>query len=449
MYSIGYAGYYGIALMMASYKVLAISIIAHAAQFAFLSIVEEPHINRLYNPPPPRRTRHNSGDLAMEDRPKTSQSDVAFSEPVFDPIKHQPAQTHHIVGPLNTDFHRSIDLTVVLLSFYMFCLATLTPNTWPVRTFLFINAFGWRLWYALGLGYILDRQSKKKNWTKHFIKYGDTKEEAWRQWKSLYHMSTTMSHASFVAVAWKMYSLPSDGLNGLTLFRHVLGAGMIVLQLWVAMSIYESLGEFGWFCGDFFYDPPSRSLTYSGIYRFLNNPERVLGLAGVWGVALITWNPAIFYLATTAHVLNLVFLQFVEKPHVIKVSAKCFGVAWRLHAPMQVVTTSENRQHVEFVPSVCPSFTDCNMCSCMVKTYAKCLVSAKPCVKHYQTRFASGNQQPMNISTLPWSSSRNSWIVQDRKWLPMSTLLSRIQRVFSSLTQRVFLSLVVHRSHLV
>jgi phosphatidylethanolamine N-methyltransferase len=318
MYSIGYAGYYGIALMMASYKVLAISIIAHAAQFAFLSIVEEPHINRLYNPPPPRRTRHNSGDLAMEDRPKTSQSDVAFSEPAYDPTKHQPAQTHHIVGPLNTDFHRSIDLTVVLLSFYMFCLATLTPNTWLVRTFLFINAFGWRLWYALGLGYILDRQSKKKNWTKHFIKYGDTKEEAWRQWKSLYHMSTTMSHASLVAVAWKMYSLPPDGLNGLTLFRHVLGAGMIVLQLWVAMSIYESLGEFGWFCGDFFFDPPSRSLTYSGIYRFLNNPERVLGLAGVWGVALITWNPAIFYLATTAHVLNLVFLQFVEKPHVIK-----------------------------------------------------------------------------------------------------------------------------------
>lgn len=63
MYSIGYAGYYGIALMTASYKVLAISILAHAAQFAFLSIVEEPHIEATYNPAPPRRTRHNSGRL--------------------------------------------------------------------------------------------------------------------------------------------------------------------------------------------------------------------------------------------------------------------------------------------------------------------------------------------------------------------------------------------------
>jgi phosphatidylethanolamine N-methyltransferase len=227
---------------------------------------------------------------------------------------------HHIVGPLNTDFHRSIDVTVVLVSFYMLCLATLTPNTWSVRAFLFVNAFVWRLWYALGLGYILDRQSKKKNWTRHFIKYGDTKEEAWRQWKQLYHLSMTMAHASFIAVAWKMYTLPPDWFYGLTLFRHVLGVGMIALQLWVAMSIYESLGEFGWFCGDFFYDPPSRSLSYSGIYRFLNNPERVLGLAGVWGAALITWNAPIFYLAATAHILNLAFLQFVEKPHVHQVS---------------------------------------------------------------------------------------------------------------------------------
>lgn len=115
-----------------------------------------------------------------------------------------------------------------------------------------------------------------------------------------------------------MYSLPPDWFYGLSLLRHVVGVGMIVLQVWVAASIYESLGEFGWHFGDFFFDPPSRNLTYSGIYRFLNNPERILGLAGVWGVALITWNAPIFYLAATAHILNLVFLQFVEQPHMIK-----------------------------------------------------------------------------------------------------------------------------------
>lgn len=127
-----------------------------------------------------------------------------------------------------------------------------------------------------------------------------------------------MCHASLGAAAWKMYTLPPDWFLGLTLLRHVLGLSLIALQLWTAMSIYDSLGEFGWFCGDFFFDPPASNLTYSGIYRFLNNPERVLGLAGVWGVAFITWNAPIFYLAATAHILNLAFLQFVERPHMTK-----------------------------------------------------------------------------------------------------------------------------------
>jgi phosphatidylethanolamine N-methyltransferase len=46
----------------------------------------------------------------------------------------------------------------------------------------------------------------------------------------------------------------------------------------------------------------------------------VLGLSGVWGAALITWNAPIFYLAATAHILNLAFLQFVELPHMRSVS---------------------------------------------------------------------------------------------------------------------------------
>lgn len=44
MYSIGYVGFYGIAMMAASYKVLFISIVAHAAQLLFLAVVENPHI---------------------------------------------------------------------------------------------------------------------------------------------------------------------------------------------------------------------------------------------------------------------------------------------------------------------------------------------------------------------------------------------------------------------
>ena len=79
MYSIGYAGYYGISLMAASYRVLAISIIAHAAQFAFLYWVENPHIEKTYNTPPPRRLLAETFESDMQDRQSPEQGEYLFA----------------------------------------------------------------------------------------------------------------------------------------------------------------------------------------------------------------------------------------------------------------------------------------------------------------------------------------------------------------------------------
>jgi phosphatidylethanolamine N-methyltransferase len=199
----------------------------------------------------------------------------------------------------------------------MLIVTAITPST-PIHQAIFVvNALIWRLWYTVGLGFILDRQSNKKMWTRHFVKFGESTEEAWRQWKGMYHLSMIMCYASFIAATWKMYSFPADWGYGLVLFKHVLGAGLVALQIWTAVSIYDSLGEFGWFFGDFFFDHAPK-LTYSGIYRYLNNPERIIGLAGIWGAVLITWSPAIFFLALLSHISTLAFIQLVEKPHMQK-----------------------------------------------------------------------------------------------------------------------------------
>jgi phosphatidylethanolamine N-methyltransferase len=307
MYSVGYAGYYGISLMAASYKVLFISLVAHAAQFAFLVLVENPHIDKTYNPPRKRRASDASVSQAS-----TGEGAIPADQglPTLNSI-------HNIIGLQNIDFYRITDSSAGLLFVYLFLFTVFTPSTPAYQALFFVNAIIWRLWYSIGIGYILNRQSNTKAWTRHFLKFGDDNEQAWRQWKGIYHISMVMNYASFAAAAFKVYTIPSDWSNGLVLLNHVLGVLLIALQVWTATSIYESLGEFGWFFGDFFFDHAPK-LTYSGIYRYLNNPERVIGLAGVWGLALITGSRYIAVLALLSHVLTLAFLEFVERRHMEK-----------------------------------------------------------------------------------------------------------------------------------
>ncbi|RKF66042.1 Phosphatidylethanolamine N-methyltransferase [Golovinomyces cichoracearum] len=323
MYSVGYAGYYGISMMAASYKVFFISLIAHAAQFAFLIHVENPHIEKTYNPPPSRKKdiNLNSSD-SNTSKSGTSEDEKKFKDDLASdsgvPISlRKPIVAQNYMGFGSLDLFRTTDLSVLLLQFLMVLLTVLTPSTPGFQIFFVLNAVSWRIWYNVGLGIILNKQSKVKLWTRHFLKFGETIETAWREWKGIYYLSMTMCYASFIAASWKTYTLPQDWAYGLVLFRHILGAGLIALQIWTAVSIYESLGEFGWFFGDFFFDKGTK-LTYSGIYRYLNNPERIIGLASVWGAVLITNSPSIFFLALISHILSMGFIQQVEKPHMHK-----------------------------------------------------------------------------------------------------------------------------------
>ncbi|KAL5594720.1 hypothetical protein BROUX41_001635 [Berkeleyomyces rouxiae] len=319
MYSIGYAGYYGISIMAASYDVLFISIIAHLAQMAFLVIVENPHIEKTYDPPPPRV---RTGSTPKPDGVSSGSSNDQTTVPIdssSEPIKTSPsASIHDMLGWKNFDMYRSADYIVLLLNFYMLVLTVVTPST-PLYKVIFVaHALFWRVWYVAGLGLILRAQSLRKTWTRHFLKYGEGTDEAWRQWKSLSHISMNLCYASFIAACWKLYSPPQDWNYGFVLLKHVIGCSLIALQAWTAFSIYDSLGEFGWFFGDFFFDHEAK-LTYKSIYRFLNNPERVLGTAGIWGAALITWSRTVFIMALITQILVLAIIAVVEKPHMQKI----------------------------------------------------------------------------------------------------------------------------------
>lgn len=323
MYSIGYAGYYGISAMAASYNVLFISIIAHAAQFVFLVYIENPHIDKIYNQPPPRRRESQPTQSDIQPGQSTATKKEGIEAHAHDMLEQYPAlatsppSTHNIMGLGNIDLFRITDVSVLLLQLCVGIIAAVSPSTPVYRALFVLNAVLWRLWYTVGLGIILDQQSNNRIWTRHFLKFGEGTDEAWRQWKGIYHLSMNMCWASFIAATWKMYSLPTNWNSDHALLMHIIGVTLVALQVWTAVSIYQSLGEFGWFFGDFFFDH-DRKLTYSGIYRYLNNPERIIGLMGLWGAVFLTGSAAIFFLALLSHVLSLGFIQLVEKPHMQK-----------------------------------------------------------------------------------------------------------------------------------
>ncbi|KAI9452303.1 phosphatidylethanolamine N-methyltransferase [Lactarius psammicola] len=224
------------------------------------------------------------------------------------------------------DVFRAQDLMLLLAMAYPF-LTVVLPTPWLTSAGLhFAHALAWMLFHTLGLGLVLQAQSSRKFLVRHFLKHyhypardgsRGAVREAFASWKAVYNLSMCMSYVSCFGLVWKTYELPPAWITGNELLRHILGSVLIAFHMWVTSESYEVLGVFGWFYGDFFMDDYTPSLDYSGIYRYLNNPEIIAG-AAFFGMALISGNKLVYILAGVRHVSYWWFLHYVEHPHMRK-----------------------------------------------------------------------------------------------------------------------------------
>ncbi|GAA6017973.1 hypothetical protein JCM8202_006219 [Rhodotorula sphaerocarpa] len=398
MYSVGYAGYYGLSLIVASPTVLFVSLAAHAAQFGFLLYFENPHIERTYGQRKPIAARtplQPAAPTPISESPVVSSREDSFTEvsasglstpTLIDGTEASTTDAEEAVteddetddlpdlmarkGPAprkesmtpsmlsgrsgvtgrrgseydaepttrhdldnkyfhkdllifrNWDAFRARDLAFALVLVYA-VVPPLLPSLSKASTIslLFLHALAWRGFHSVALGLALKKQSERRWIVRHFLKHyhyerdGDAVRDAFDNWKAIYNLSLCMTYVSFIALAWKCYTIPSDWSYGAIITRHTLGLLLLALQAWSSAETYEVLGPFGWFYGDFWIPDYPHELAVTGIYRFLNNPERSMGGAAFIGISLIAGSKIALAQALINIAAHWWFLSAVENPH--------------------------------------------------------------------------------------------------------------------------------------
>lgn len=106
----------------------------------------------------------------------------------------------------------------------------------------------------------------------------------------------TLKINSFLICAYRLAYIPTyDTISLAYVIRVTFAIMLIGISFWATWSCYSVLGDYGWFYGDFFLSPvklrpKSKRMatvnangkeeafpTYTGIYRYLNNPDAYIG----------------------------------------------------------------------------------------------------------------------------------------------------------------------------
>lgn len=312
MYSVGYVGYYGFALIAKSYTVLVVAVCGHFLQMVFLHFIENPHIDKIYGPSP------NENSL----KKLISLKDLAN----FDNLKP-------LVGLANFNLMRASDvinaINCVTYALFIPLLASLAvSNVAAVGKVLFYLTVLIKSLECVSINAVLILQSHYKTFTKWYLSHNVPVEKSLNNFAVLYNSLINLTYASFIGMnlfkILTFFEFHDFLIVEHSQLRLFLGLVLIITHVWINTSIIDLIGYFGWFYGDFFipkssFMPQRTRLTKAGVYRYLNNPEQIFGVCGVMGVTLILPTFDNFVICVLWMLNNFFRINFVEKNHMIKI----------------------------------------------------------------------------------------------------------------------------------
>lgn len=309
MYSVGYIGYYGFALIAKSYTVLMVAIFGHFLQMIFLHFIENPHIDKIYGP--------------LVDEINLAKVQKLRDLKLFHNMKP-------MVGLMNFTWLRASDVANVLLAItYAVVLPMVMAASGSGSSrgahVLFWVAVTAKVIELVLIDILLALQLSHKFLTKWCLSLDMPVELALNNWAVMYNTLINLTYTCLVGFNVLQYI--SLGLNPVFFtsyyyLRIFLGMLLIFTQTWINVLIVESIGYFGWFYGDFFVPRNQRAathLTKAGVYRYLNNPEQIFGVCGVMGVFLMFPTMENFVLCLLWVANNFIRINFIERAHMIKV----------------------------------------------------------------------------------------------------------------------------------
>lgn len=299
MYSIGYVGLYGASLITRSYYVLFASIVFHISQLLFLTLVETPHMDKVYGP---------------EIREINTNAEKVVNKYFSKGDKN--------IWKLN--LHSEISLLCCFLYLQTIILSSsiarpASEDSFRALLVLVGQAAFWLTLRTFGIGYILYKQSKSSSWVNYFAKKGRSDVEAFRYWRILYDVIHNQSYITLFICCWKLMDFGQLHSSKTFISRIVIGITLCLLQIWSTKSALHEIRISGWYYGDFFNENLrlSEEPAYTGIYRYVDNP--LAYLTSLWGVSLIVNSSFVYFLVAYVQIGLWLITQYVERPHLRKI----------------------------------------------------------------------------------------------------------------------------------